>query len=178
MKRFLPSRAVLLSTAGALAVAAAAGVAWAHDDHERHERRERAEDRSRDSRRAPVLAAYEQECGGACHIAYPARMLPADSWRRMMAGLEDHYGSDASLDAATAAAITAYLDAYAGTGRRVRTAPPEDRITRSAWFERKHDEVRPAVWKRKAVGSPANCAACHPHADQGDFEEDDVRIPK
>ncbi|MCD0418700.1 diheme cytochrome c [Rubrivivax sp. JA1024] len=174
MKKLFATRSLALASA-ALLVAGLAGAAaaWAHrhgdDEHERHERRDR---------RAAVapLPAYEQECGGSCHIAYPAGMLPAESWKRLMAGLDQHYGSDASIDAATRASIAAWLDANAS--RRARTAPPEDRITRSAWFERKHDEVRAAVWKRKAVGSPANCAACHPRAEQGDFEEDDVKIPK
>ena len=29
-----------------------------------------------------------------------------------------------------------------------------------------------------AVGSPANCGACHPQAAQGQFDEHDVRIPR
>ncbi|MCK7499838.1 MAG: hypothetical protein MZW92_62670 [Comamonadaceae bacterium] len=40
------------------------------------------------------------------------------------------------------------------------------------------DDVRPAAWQRKAVASAANCAACHPRADQGDFDEHDVSIPR
>lgn len=161
--------------AAALLVAGLAGgaAAWAHrhgdDEHGHHERHDRR------TAVAP-LPAYEQECGGSCHIAYPPGMLPAESWKRVMAGLDQHYGSDASLDAATQNSIAAWLDTNAS--RRTRTAPPEDRITRSAWFERKHDEVRASVWQRKAVGSPANCAACHPRAEQGDFEEHDVKIPK
>ena len=69
-------------------------------------------------------------------------------------------------------------EAHAGTYKRVREAPPQDRITQSAWFERKHRDVEPGVWKRAAVGSRANCMACHTRADQGDFDEDRVRIPK
>ena len=48
-----------------------------------------------------VLPAYQQECE-SCHLAYPTRMLPASSWHRIMGGLDQHYGSDASLDAPTA----------------------------------------------------------------------------
>ena len=46
----------------------------------------------------PVLPRYQQECA-ACHIAYPPRMLPAESWRRVLNGLPNHFGTDASLDA-------------------------------------------------------------------------------
>ncbi|MBZ8141867.1 cytochrome C [Rubrivivax gelatinosus] len=174
--RPLPTRLMLPLAVAALAVAGlAGGAAWAHrhgdDDHERHERGERRA-------AAPLLPAYEQECGGSCHVAYPPGMLPAESWKRVMNGLDRHYGSDASLDAAAQKQIAAWLDTQAGSGRRARSAPPEDRITRSAWFEREHDEIRAAVWQRKSVASPANCGACHPRAAQGDFEEHDVKIPK
>ena len=47
-----------------------------------------------------VPAAYTLECA-SCHTAYPPGMLPARSWERLMAGLDRHYGSDASLDAKT-----------------------------------------------------------------------------
>ena len=124
-----------------------------------------------------VPEAFLQECA-SCHVAYPPGMLPASSWSRMMQGLDQHYGTDASLDAAMVRQISTWLAAHAGTYKRVREAPPQDRITQSSWFERKHREVEPAVWKRAAVGSPANCMACHTRADQGDFDDDRVRIPK
>jgi hypothetical protein len=125
----------------------------------------------------PRLPAYQQECA-ACHVAYPPGMLPAASWQRVMDNLPHHFGSDASLDAATARQIAAYLAANAGTFKRVREEPPQDRISRSAWFQRKHDEVPTAAWRSPAVKSPANCNACHAQANQGDFDEDRVRIPR
>lgn len=126
---------------------------------------------------APLLPKYRQECS-ACHIAYLPGALPAASWRRLMQGLPQHFGTDASLDAASVQEISNWLVANAGTWKRVRETPPEDRITRSAWFVRKHDEVPAAAWKRAAVKSPANCAACHVNAEQGDFDEHAVRIPR
>jgi hypothetical protein len=124
-----------------------------------------------------LLPAYKQECA-ACHVAFPPAMLPRDSWRRLLNDLPRHYGTDASLDAATVNELTAWLGANAGTYRRVREAPPEDRITRSAWFIRKHDEVPAAAWQRPAVKSAANCTACHAQAARGDFNEHTVRIPR
>lgn len=123
-----------------------------------------------------VLPAYTQECA-ACHTAYPPGMLPASSWRRIMGGLEQHYGTDASLDAATVQQIGNWLQAHAGTGRRVADAPPQDRITRSDWFQRKHHDVAPAVWQLPSVKSAANCAACHTGAERGDFDDDGLRMP-
>ena len=124
-----------------------------------------------------LLPKYKQECA-ACHVAFPPGMLPADSWRRLLDNLPHHYGTDASLDAATVNELATWLSANASTYRRVREVPPEDRITQSAWFIRKHDEVPAAVWKRPAVKSAANCAACHTQADQGDFNEHAVHIPR
>jgi hypothetical protein len=126
---------------------------------------------------AARLPKYRLECA-ACHVAYPPAMLPAASWRRLLGGLPHHFGVDASLDAASVGELAAWLDAHAGTDRHSREAPPEDRITRSAGFLHEHDEVPPAVWKRPAVRSAANCAACHTRADQGDFDEHAVRIPR
>ena len=129
--------------------------------------------------RVVPLPKYQQECG-ACHLAYPPGMLPLASWQRLMGSLKQHYGTDASLDDASVREISQWLQAHAGTSKRVSDAPPEDRITKSAWFLREHraDEVPPAVWKRASVGSPANCAACHTQAAQGSFSEREIKIPR
>ncbi len=123
-----------------------------------------------------VPPAYVQECA-ACHVAYPPGLLPARSWQRVMSGLERHYGTDASLDAATVRELGAWLQSHAGTDRRVAEEPPQDRITRSAWFERKHRRIEPAVWQLPGVKGPARCAACHVGADQGRFDDDALRVP-
>jgi hypothetical protein len=133
-----------------------------------------------DDLRGPRLSLppkYRQECA-SCHVAYPAGMLPAESWQRLINNLPRHFGTDASLDAASLKELSAWLTTNAGTHKRVREAPPQDRITTSAWFTRKHDEVPAAAWKRPAVKSPANCSACHAQADRGDFNEHNVRIPR
>lgn len=124
----------------------------------------------------PLLPAYRQECS-ACHVAYPPGLLPAASWQRLMGNLDHHFGTNAALDAPTVQQLSAWLTAHAARSDR-RPEPPQDRITRSAWFLREHDEVDPATWKLAAVKSPANCAACHTRADQGDFNEHNIRIPR
>jgi hypothetical protein len=125
----------------------------------------------------PSLAAYKQECG-ACHVVYPPGMLPAASWQRIMNSLQRHYGADASLDATTVRQIATWLNANAGTGKRSRAEPQQDRITRSSWFVQEHRKVPDSIWKLAAVKSTSNCTACHRKADQGDFNEHDVRIPR
>lgn len=123
-----------------------------------------------------IPAAYGQECG-ACHVAYPPGLLPAGSWRRIVGNLDRHYGTDASLDAATARDLGGWLETHAGTWKRAAEEPPQDRITRAAWFARKHRKVEAAVWQLPAVGSAANCAACHTGAGRGRFEDEDLRVP-
>jgi mono/diheme cytochrome c family protein len=122
-------------------------------------------------------AAYAQECA-ACHTAYPPGMLPAQSWQRIMTGLDKHFGTDASLDPTTVKQLSVWLQTHAGTYKRVAEEPSQDRITRSAWFVRKHRKIDPAVWKHASVKSAANCAACHSAADQGDYRERSLQFPQ
>lgn len=156
----MPVRFQILVLATALQALSSAALA---DDHARA--------------RVPLLPAYQQECG-SCHTPFPPGMLPAASWQRVMKNLGQHYGSDASVDPATEKQIAGWLTANAGTYKRVREEPPQDRITKSAWFLRKHDEVPASAWSRAAIKSPANCGACHPKASEGVFNEHDVRIPR
>lgn len=125
---------------------------------------------------ASVPPAYLQECA-SCHTAYPPGMLPASSWRRIIDGLDRHYGTDAAVDAATLRQIDAWLQAHAATGGRAAQAPPEDRITRAAWFVREHRKIDAATWKLASVKSAANCTACHSGADRGRFDENELRLP-
>ena len=133
-----------------------------------------------DNMAAPRFAAYTQECA-ACHLAYPPGLLPAASWQRLMANLPKHFGADASLDPATQKSLADWLAANAGNYKKVAreaAAPPQDRISQSAWFVREHREITSAVWKRPAVGSAAQCAACHRGAEAGRFSEHDVKVPQ
>jgi hypothetical protein len=127
--------------------------------------------------RVPPLPSYTQECG-ACHLAFPPGLLPAASWQRVMATLPRHYGADASLDATTTRELAAWLARHAGTGKRAGSEPPQDRITQAPWFLREHREVAAATWKLPAVKTAAHCVACHAQAEQGDFNEHNVRIPR
>lgn len=132
-------------------------------------------------------ALYAKECG-ACHLAYPPQFLPKRSWEKIMGALDRHFGENASLDEAARTKIRDYLAANsAETGRSktsrkilssIRDSDTPLRISETPYFRHEHDEVRPEVFERKSVVSPANCGACHTGADKGDFDEDRVRIPK
>jgi hypothetical protein len=118
---------------------------------------------------------WREECG-TCHIAYPARLLPAASWRSLMQSLDKHFGVDATLDPATTLDIQRFLEA--GAGQLPSTPTPEKRISRQPWFNREHSEVTDGIWRRNSVRSRANCGACHENADRGGFDEDGIKIPK
>lgn len=135
------------------------------------------ENRGKPLQPAQRSAKYQKECSD-CHIAYAPGLMSAESWRRVMAGLTRHFGTDASLYAQDNKEITDFLIYNASNRWSAPTAPL--RITEAAWFKRKHDshEVPPRIWKNPKVKSPANCAACHPQAELGDFNEHGISLPK
>ncbi|MDO8466416.1 MAG: diheme cytochrome c [Gallionella sp.] len=135
------------------------------------------ENRGKPLQPAKTNAKFQQECS-SCHIAYSPGLLPAESWRKMMSGLDKHFGSDASLDVQDNKEVTSFLMSNASNRWSAPTAPL--RISESIWFKRKHDshEINPAIWKNPQVKSPANCAACHLQAERGDFSEHNIKMPK
>lgn len=130
---------------------------------------------------------YAAECS-ACHFAYQPGFLPERSWVKVMGSLGDHFGDNAKLDEASRLQIENYLRGNAAdvlpnrfSRSILRSIKDEDaplRISDTAYFARKHDEV-PArmVRDNPKVRSFANCATCHSGAEQGSFDEDSVRIP-
>ena len=140
-----------------------------------HAARYNGEDRGRPTLPAQSNAKWQTECS-SCHLAYPPSMLPAASWKKLMGGLDQHFGSDASLPAADEQQIASYLTQHASSHWSASTAPL--RISESGWFKSRHGELNPSVWKRASVKSRSNCQDCHGAADKGDFDEDHVRVPK
>lgn len=130
---------------------------------------------------APVADPMVRAECGSCHLAFAPSMLPSASWTKMMATLKDHFGDDASVDAATAERITRYLTENAGdTGgqrygrklmRGVSLQNPPLRITELPKWVGEHRKISAADWKRKEVGTRANCAACHADAERGYYDE-------
>ncbi len=130
---------------------------------------------------APVSDALTREECGSCHLAFAPSMLPASSWKRMLAELDKHFGTDASVAPDAAKHIRRYLSenaADAGGQRHgnklMRGVSLQDaplRITELPRWLRKHNELPAREWKRKEVGSKANCAACHTGAERGYYDE-------
>ncbi len=129
---------------------------------------------------------YQSECG-ACHFAYQPGLLPAQSWKKLMGSLADHFGESAELDSQTEKQLTTYL--AEGSAERSETrrsskilrslgADRPLRITDIPYIRYKHSEIP----TRLISGNPevrrlSNCAACHTRADKGSYAEREIRIP-
>lgn len=123
-------------------------------------------------------ASFKAECG-SCHLAYPPALLGAADWRRVMATLDKHFASDATVDAAQKQEIGAFLEKNAGkAGNAPNLAGEPPRISKTARFVRKHDEIPARFWRDPRIKSAANCEACHTHATAGRFSEHDIAIPE
>ncbi len=120
-----------------------------------------------------------KECG-ACHMAFQPQMLPQKSWRKIIAGLTDHFGEDASLSAKKAAAIEKYYVANAADsgwrgGSFMRGLSDESaplRITETPYWVRQHRRFSERIWKDPRVKIKSNCVACHRQASMGFYEDD------
>lgn len=151
-------------------------------DDDRHEYRQRS------LGVAPVSSPlYKEECS-SCHMAYPPGLLPARSWEKIMSGLELHFGDNAELDADTVKKISEFLitnsadnSKYRRSRKIMNSLNDEDvpiRIIETPYIKYKHDEVPDKMVKgNKKVKSLSNCNACHSKAEQGLFNEHDIRIP-
>lgn len=137
---------------------------------------------------APVTDKfYQSECA-SCHFAYQPGLLPERSWRKLMGGLSDHFGTDASLEPADNKRILKYLVDNSAEkftqykrSRKINASIAKDQtpiaVTKTRYFIRKHHELPKRVIVQKEVGGLANCMACHTTADKGVYSERAIKIP-
>lgn len=136
----------------------------------------------------PRGKTYVNECG-SCHVAYAPGLLPSRSWRKMMAGLDDHFGEDASVQEPVWLALLKDLEDMAADGafadmrmRRIASSVPVAaaplRFTETAYFKALHARVPRGIWQRQGIRTQSHCAACHPRANEGRFGEREIRIPR
>lgn len=130
---------------------------------------------------------YINECG-ACHFDYQAGLLPSKSWTKVMSDLENHFGTDASLDKEDFKIISNYLNKYSAEKfmnykrssrivKSIRKNNIPDSISKVPYIIGKHDEIRPSLITQKEVKGIFNCTACHTTANKGIYSERDIRIP-
>jgi len=127
---------------------------------------------------------YAENCSD-CHGVYSPSLLPAESWVKLMAKLDSHFGDDASLDQATTEQVKAYLVAHSAGS--VETKPsavfmdvsPKDptRITASPFWVKTLKFIPDSAFAAKPVYSKGNCFACHSDAESGWFYPGNVEVP-
>ena len=160
-----------------------------HESHARHPQDGRWERLKRRSTGVAPAATplYQEECGG-CHMAYPPGLLPAASWRKIMQGLEEHFGDNAELSDGAQQQLTEFVVANAADRSHYRRSraimrgwPYTDamapiRITELPYFRHEHDGIPRWVVKRAEIASLSHCNACHRFAEQGSFNEHEIFI--
>ncbi|MBE9562614.1 MAG: diheme cytochrome c, partial [Proteobacteria bacterium] len=129
-------------------------------------------------------AQYAEECG-ACHFAYQPGLMPARSWKKMMANLADHFGENAELETAEQNMLTAYLinnsaetSQYKRSVKIMRSLAKDKtplRIIEIPYMIKKHDELTPKmVAENSEVKALSYCDKCHTNAITGSYSEDDI----
>jgi mono/diheme cytochrome c family protein len=121
-------------------------------------------------------ASYATECS-ACHLAYPPQLMPARSWRKLLAHLSSHFGEDASLSDKKTASILAYLEANAADRpgsprfamRGLSSQQTPERITDMPFWRRIHSGllVR-GIGSGPGIRAAANCLRCHGGSGEDD----------
>lgn len=130
---------------------------------------------------------YIKECG-SCHFPYQPGLLPSNAWEKMMANLDNHFNSDATLDDKTFQTLSKYLNdnsaeknmQYKRSNRIVSSIPAgqiADSISTTPYMIKKHREIRKDLITQKEVKGLFNCIACHTTADKGIYSERDIKIP-
>jgi hypothetical protein len=130
---------------------------------------------------------YTRECGG-CHFPYQPGLLPASSWETIMGHLDEHFGENAELAGDDSNTIRNFLlnnaagRANYGLPNKIMAAqgkrPLPLRITEMRYFVYEHNDLKKQlVQDNPEVRSFSNCDRCHQSAQQGLYDEHDVRIP-
>ncbi len=175
---------ILIFSLYGISLSLASGNFEREHEHEEHEHHSNYRQTRYQSNMSQAYTQYAEECG-TCHMAYPARLLPAESWSKIMQRLDHHFGENAELDEASRVNIERFLvgsvmsanNRYNKMQRNLGNSSPL-RITELPYFIRKHDEI-PSRYIRgnDKIASMSNCTACHKGAERGRFDEDEVVIP-
>ena len=129
---------------------------------------------------------WQEECG-ACHLAYNPSLLPSRSWLALLKQQNSHFGEDLYLDADTQKQLQRFASDNAAEqgltepARKIMAAMDSRntplRITDTAYWKRKHEDISAMVWAQSNVNGKGQCEACHSDAEQGWFEDARMRVP-
>lgn len=152
--------------------------AYADEEHEEGKTHEIGAVKPMNPQDIASAALYQKECG-SCHMAYQPEFLPKRSWVKMMNTLENHFGTDASLDPQDQKAIQNVLMTHASKNDRISDIRGGTalRISQTPHFVREHREIPKKMVVQPEVKSFSNCTACHTKAASGSYREREIRIP-
>lgn len=169
----------LLNLSVAALILASGVYLYADDDHEEGEHhRSSAVAKPLNKQDQAAAALYKKECS-SCHMAYQPSLLPKRSWDKTMNTLDNHFGTDATLDPSDHKTIQNYLASYASKNDRLvdMKGAVALRISETPYFVREHREVTKKMVTQPQVKSFANCNACHSKAESGSYREREISIP-
>lgn len=134
---------------------------------------------------ATIDATYAKECG-SCHSVHHPTVAPAATWRAIFADLKNHFGDDASLNAAKTQQLLTYAvanssekwDTAVANAMRKPSAEKPLRITEAPIWKHIHDHFPEALFKSKPIGGKLNCSNCHRDAETGVFAPRNISIKK
>ena len=148
--------------------------------------KDKKEKYDRESFSAITNETYKQECG-VCHFLYHPGLLPSSSWKKILNALPSHFDEDFSIDEKSVKEIGKYLannSAENSSSKRARKilhslkGQIPLRISETPYIKEKHHELNSSVFNRPSIGTRSNCIACHTTAEQGNYDDDNVKIPK
>jgi hypothetical protein len=118
-----------------------------------------------------ISPSWKAECG-SCHTLFPPSMLARPEWARVMEQLQQHFGSDASLEPARHDEVAAFLDRFSSPSVSPEIArDPIPRITATNRFINKHQGAL-RLLRRGKIRSLADCDFCHARMSMGNTSHD------
>jgi cytochrome b len=135
---------------------------------------------------AVLNSEFSKECG-SCHITYPPYLLPKESWKNMMGNLENHFGDDAYINEESNKNILTFLEQNSAENsthqaavkilQSIKENSSTIAITKTPFWERKHNDIDKDVFANDKIKSKANCKACHIDIENGLIENDLINVP-
>jgi hypothetical protein len=117
----------------------------------------------------------------------PTRFFAFRFLGKILSNLPSHFGEEVSLDREAKNIISEYLRSNAAEHSSAKRAikilkslreQTPLRISQTPYIQEKHHELDSSIFNRESIGSRSNCNACHPTAEQGNYDDDFVKIPK
>ncbi len=123
------------------------------------------------------------ECGD-CHMVFPPGRLTMNGWKKIMTTLSDHFGEDATIDAASAKHIEKYMvskafDAKGSVPSKMKIKQWKKkgivdpiRITETPSWKSHHKTKKYKLMSKDVkYERGSNCIVCHKNAERGMYEE-------